>query len=127
MDYRLTSNSVGGIYVEDLYNYSVKKSKENVIVRFFSWCKTQERNRYLWLSLTFFGQIGLTLPSTAFFIVFLGGNSMFLWALICAVNLPLLVLNLAALSTKIMLPFLFFGWLMQLVIIVYCIGFTVLH
>ena len=43
MDYRLTKNGIGGIYVEDLYNYSIKKSKENVIVRFFSWCKTHRK------------------------------------------------------------------------------------
>jgi len=126
MEYRLTNSNIGSIRAEDLYNYHVK-SRENIFSKFLAWCDAQQSNRFLWLALTFFAQIGLTLPVTAYCIVFLGGNNLLLWSIIGAVNVPVLVLNLAALPTKTTLPFMFFGWLTQLTIIMYCIGYAIIH
>jgi hypothetical protein len=120
MEYRLNKSNVGNIRAEELYNYHVKNA-ENIFTRFLSWCGAQESNRFLWLALSFFAQIGLTLPLTAYSIVFFGGNNLLLWIIIGAVNVPVLVLNLAALPTKTTLPFLFFGWLTQAIVIAYCI------
>ena len=44
-----------------------------------------------------------------------------------AVNIPVLVSNLAALTNKTTLPFLFFGWFTQAIIIIYCIGYALIH
>ena len=125
MEYRL-SDSIGGIHAEDLYNYHVK-GHENIFSKFLAWCDAQQSNSFLWLALTFFAQIGLTLPVTAYCIVFFGGNNLLLWIIIGAVNVPVLVLNLAALPTKTTLPFIFFGWLTQLTIIMYCMGYAIIH
>ena len=123
MEYKLTNSNIGGIRAEDLYNYHVKP-EANIISKFLSWCKAQESNHFLWLALSFFAQIGLTLPITAVFIVFFGGNNLLLWIIMAAVNIPVLVLNLAALPTKTTLPFLFFGWFTQAFIIAYCVIFA---
>ena len=126
MEYRLTNSSIGNIRAEELYNYRIQH-EENFFAKFLAWCDTQKSNHFLWLALSFFAQIGLTLPITAVFIVFFGGNNMLLWIIMAAINVPVLVLNLAALPTKTTLPFIFFGWLTQAVIIMYCIGFALMH
>src|SRR2546423_153870 len=108
MEYRLANRNIGSLQAEDLYNYRLEH-KENILTRFFAWCEAQESDRLLWLAITCFAQIGMTLPVTAVFIVFFGGNNLLLWTIIGAVNVPALVLNLAALPTKISLPFIFFS------------------
>jgi len=118
MEYTLSNHNVQNLSRATAYSHK----KENYLTRFLTWCKAQETDKFLWLALTFFAQIGLALPVTAFSIVFLGGNNYLLWIIICAVNVPTLVLNLAALPTKITLPFLFFAWVTELVIILYCAG-----
>jgi hypothetical protein len=125
MEYRL-SNSIGGIRAEDLYNYHVKP-QTNIFKKFLTWCEAQQDNRFLWLAVTCFAQIGMTLPATAYFILFVGGNNLLLWIIMSAVNVPVLVLNLAALPTKTTLPVIFFGWLTQAIIIMYCVGFAIIN
>ena len=126
MEYRLSKREFGNITAEDLYNYSIKPHG-NVFAQFISWCESQESNRFFWLVVSFFVQVGLTLPLTAIFIVFLAGNNLLLWMIIISVNIPVLILNLAAMPTKTTLPFVFFGWLTQIAVILYCIAFALLH
>ena len=126
MEYRLNNHNIGGIQAEDLFNYHVTHHT-NVISKFLNWCAAQERNSFLWLALAFFAQIGLTLPLTAYSIVFFGGNNLVLWIIIAVVNIPVLVSNLAALSTKTTLPFMFFGWLTQVGVILYCIVYALIN
>jgi hypothetical protein len=57
-------------------------------------------------------------PLTALAILFAGGNNEVLWIIACAVNVPVLALNLAALPTKVTLPVLFFALLTDVCIIV---------
>jgi hypothetical protein len=125
MEYRLT-NHIGSIHAEELYNFSTK-TRSTIFTRFAAWCEAQEANYFFWLAFSFFAQIGLTLPLTALFIIFFGGNNFVLWTIVAAINVPVLVLNLAAFPTKIKLPFLFFGWFTQAVIIIYCIGFAIIY
>jgi len=101
--------------------------QQSLLTRFLNWCASQEKNRFLWLGVTFFVQTGLALPVAAYFILFFGNNNLLLWTIICAVNLPTLVLNLAALPPKITLPFLFFAWLTEAAVILYCASFALLH
>jgi hypothetical protein len=84
---------------------------------FISWCKSQEENRFLWLSVGVAGQGCLLAPMTLLVVVFTG-NSMFLWALVIAAMSMTLITNLAAMPTKITLPVLFLGVLIDLVVIV---------
>jgi hypothetical protein len=127
MEYRLTNSQFGNLQAEDLYNFHVVARKETIISKFLKWCEAQETNRFLWMVLAFFAQIGATVPMTAMAILFLGGNNLVLWIIMLAVNVPVLVLNLAAMPTKTTLPFLFFSWLAQAGIILYCLGFAALN
>jgi hypothetical protein len=120
MEYRLSKTNIGNLSAKGFYNYS-EKTHSNIFKRFLNWCDMQESNRFLWLGITFFAQIGLALPVAAFSIIFFGNNSQFLWITLLAVNLPTLVLNLAAFKTRITLPFLFFAWLTEALMILFCI------
>ncbi|MEO8710729.1 MAG: hypothetical protein ABI405_01335 [Parafilimonas sp.] len=126
MEYTLTNANTGNIAVEDLYNFSIT-TPANVFTKFLSWCEAQNSDRFLWLGISLFAQIGLTLPVTIYAILFFGGNSLLLWISATAVNIPVLVLNLAALPTRTTLPFVFFGWLTQFAIIIYCIVAALIH
>jgi len=127
MEYRLSNSRLQDLQAEDLYNYHVSNRSQTLISKFFSWCQAQESDRFMWLAITLFTQIGLTLPLTAVFITFLGGNNFVWWVILAAVNIPVLVLNLAAFPTKITLPFVFFGWLTQALIIVSCTIFALIN
>ncbi|HYK44009.1 MAG TPA: hypothetical protein VEV83_02510 [Parafilimonas sp.] len=74
-----------------------------ILKKFFSWCATQDDNKFMWLAISFFGLIGMVLPITAMAILFAGGNSLALWIIACAFNVPVLILNLAAQPSKIVL------------------------
>lgn len=125
MEYKLANGNIENINAEDLYNYGVK-SNENILTRFLSWCTAQEDNKFLWLGITFFGQIGVTLPITVYCINFFGGNNMLLWIIACMTAVPALILNLGAAPTKITLPVLFFSWFTQLMVILYCISLALM-
>ena len=120
MAYSLSKNHVHSIKTS--IQFPQIKTHTNVISRFFEWCEKQESNRFLWLGLTFFAQIGLTVPLTAYSILFFGGNNFLLCIILCAVNVPVLVLNLAALPAKTTLPVLFFAWLAQAILILFCVS-----
>ena len=120
MEYGLTNSNVDSIRAEDLYNYS-EKAGANVFTRFFNWCSQQEDNRFLWLGITLFGQIGAVLPITVWTILYLGNNSLLLWIIALIVNVPSLILNLGAVHTKYTLPVFFFALLTEAVIILYCV------
>jgi hypothetical protein len=124
MQYSLSNHHVHGIKTP--FQYREAKAHTNIFSRLFEWCEKQESNRFLWLGLTFFAQIGLTVPLTAYSIIFFGGNTFLLWIILCTVNVPVLVLNLAAMPTKTTLPLLFFAWLTQAALILFCVvGFLI--
>lgn len=81
----------------------------------------------MWLAFTYILQIGLALPCTLMAIVFLGGNNFNLWLIACVVNVPSLALGLAAQSTKVTLPVLFFAWLVDAGIILFAAATYLLH
>jgi hypothetical protein len=127
MEYTLTNNSnVGDISAEQLYNYS-EKTNPRLLRGFFEWCVQQEDSRFLWLAVTFFVQIGAVLPLTIFTILFLGNNSLLLWIISLAVNVPSLILNLGVAHTKFTLPVFFFSLLTETVIIAYCLVSFLMH
>ena len=106
---------------------TTKKAQVNVFSRFINWCEGQESSRMLWLVITFLLQIGMALPCTLAAILFLGNNSFSLWILACVINVPVLAINLAAQSTKITIPSLFFAWTADLMIILYCASLFFFH
>ncbi len=125
MEYTLTNSNIGGIHAEDLYNYS-EKTSPGLFTKFFAWCEQQESNRFFWLGITIFAQIGSILPITILTILYLGNNSVFLWIAALSVNVPSLILGLAAAKTKITLPVFFFSLFAQLLIVMYCVAISLM-
>jgi hypothetical protein len=126
MEYRLTNSNVDSIRAEDLYNYS-EKANSNLFRRFFTWCSQQEDNRFLWLGIALFGQIGAVLPITVWAILYLGNNSLLLWIIALVVNVPSLIFNLGAAHTKYTLPVFFFALLTETIVIAYCLLAFLIH
>jgi tetrahydromethanopterin S-methyltransferase subunit F len=89
------------------------------LTRFMNWCAGQEENRFIWLAIGFLGTIGMVLPLTVSALLAGGVNNFALLMLTCVVNVPVLALNLAAQSTKVTLPVLFFAWLVDAAVIIY--------
>ena len=123
MNYTISNHQAPSVKIPSV---AYRRSEKGLFSKFMSWCEAQESSRFLWLGLTFFLQIGMAVPLAAFSIIFFGGNNFLLWIILLAVNVPTLVLNLAALPTKTTLPFLFFAWLTEITIILYCLGVTLL-
>lgn len=90
---------------------------KSIVSRFISWCERQDERRFMWMAISFLGSIGMVLPLTLLSIIFFGNNNLALWIIVCAVNVPVLVLNLAAQPSKITLPALFLAWLINLSVI----------
>lgn len=114
-------------YVAATQSTAAVRNKVNIVSRFMNWCKNQESSRMLWLVLTFLGQIGLAVPCTLAAILFWSDNSFPLWVFACAINVPVLAINLAAQPTKITIPALFFAWTVDAIIILYCAALFFLH
>ena len=99
----------------------------NVFTRFYQWTLTQEEKRFMWLAFAFILQIGLALPVTLLSVVTYGGNNFNLWLTVCIANVPSLVLCLAAQPVKVILPVLFFAWLVDAGIIIYTVAAYIIH
>lgn len=113
--------STGNIQV----NHGVHLSRHSIAIvvkRFFVWCDTQETDRFKWLAMAFVAGIGTILPLTLFAIVFFGNNNFNLWVVACAVNVPILIVSLAVQPMKLTLPAIFFAWLVDAIMVTYCIG-----
>jgi hypothetical protein len=101
-------------------SYSRSIDHRSVWTHFISWCKGQEKNRFMWLAAGLTGH-GCFITPLTLFVVMLSGNSMFLWALVIAAMTMTLVTNLAALPTKITVPVFFLSVLIDLGVILSCI------
>lgn len=96
--------------------YTRPAKQTSLATRFIKWCKNQEKNRFGWLAVSIAGHGCFLTPLTVLAIVFTW-NSMFLWALAIAAMTMTLVLNLAAMPTKITIPVLLLSILIDLGII----------
>ncbi|GEM_PF-3573040 len=126
MQYSITSNHTSGISVSTSH---VRKSERsfNLLTKFFDWCTAQEHNRFLWMAVSYFALIGLALPATAYAIIFFGSNNFVFWIIALVMNVPVLVLNLAALPTKITVSALIFAWAADAILILYCVALFALQ
>ena len=116
MEQTISSNTVQNVFAPQTYPVGITK-KPNVLKRFFRWCNEQEKYRFLWLGISLFGHIGMVLPLTLLSILFVAGNNFNLWIIACAVNVPVLALNLAAQPPRVTLPVMFMSLLANIVII----------
>jgi hypothetical protein len=103
------------------YAHSIDTDKASVWTKFIDWCKSQEKYRLGWLAaaLTLHGCV---LTILTMFAVILAGNNFIFWPFIIGAMGVTLVVNLAAMPTKITIPVFFFSVLVDLVIIISCIA-----
>jgi len=99
-------------------DYSIER-KKGIVNRFLSWCEKQEENRLAWLAGTLTGHGCILTPLTVLFVVLAGNNPVF-WPLVIGAMGMCLVVNLAALPTKITIPVFFLSVLVDLVVIANC-------
>jgi len=96
------------------------QKQEGLFTKFFTWADAQEKNRFLWLTISILGHIGAVLPITVY-VILNTGNNFALLATACIINVPVLALNLAAQPPKVTLPFLFIAWLADIILIATCV------
>jgi len=96
-------------------------TKVSVWKKFIDWCISQEKYRLGWLAaaLTLHGCV---LTIFTMFAVVLAGNHFMFWPFIIGGMGITLIVNLAAMPTKITIPVFFFSVLVDLMIIMSCIA-----
>ena len=103
------------------YDHSFESLKTGFSLwrKFINWCESQEKYRFGWLaaSLTLHGCV---LTIMTMFAVILSGNHFIFWPFIIGAMGITLVVNLAALPTKITIPVFFASILIDLTIIASC-------
>lgn len=104
--------------IQQTYNpaYIGSDTKQSLLTRFISWCKTQEKYRLGWLAAIIAVHGCILTPITCFAIA-LSGNNMIFWSMASIAMGMCLVTNLAALPTKITIPVFFLSIIIDFVII----------
>jgi hypothetical protein len=102
------------------------EEKPSLVQRFFAWCKNQDENRLTWLAVILTGHGCIITPLTVMFIMLTGNNPVF-WPIAIGAMGMCLVVNLAALPTKITIPIFFLSLAIDLAIVITAIsgGFTI--
>jgi hypothetical protein len=85
--------------------------------KFINWADKQEENRFGWTAFAIAGH-GCVFTIITVAVVLLSGNNFIFWPFAIAAMSICLIVNLAALPTKITIPVLFFSLLLDLAIIV---------
>ena len=106
--------------VKQLYAHHTHDTKVSVWKKFIDWCISQEKYRIGWLAVALTLH-GCVLTIFTMFAVILAGNHFIFWPFIIGGMGITLVVNLAALPTKITIPVFFLSVLVDLVIIISCI------
>ncbi|HEV8269950.1 MAG TPA: hypothetical protein VGQ04_01520 [Chitinophagaceae bacterium] len=106
--------------VKHLYAHHLHDTKVSAWKKFINWCDSQEEYRLGWLgaAITLHGCV---LTIFTMFAVILAGNHFIFWPFIIGGMGITLVVNLAAMPTKITIPVFFFSVFVDLVIIISCI------
>lgn len=96
--------------------------KPSVISRFLTWCEEQQENRLLWLSVALGGHGCVLTPLTILLIVALTGMNLALFMTALFAMAAALIVNLAAMPTKVTIPVLFASVVVDLAVIATAIG-----
>ena len=84
-------------------SYTERISKPSIFTSFINWCNGQQHNRLLWLGIALLGHGSILTPLTVM-AALLAGTNLVLFTLGTAAMAMVLVVNLAALPTKITIP-----------------------
>lgn len=106
--------------------YTENVPSASLLKKFFTWCKGQDENRFMWIGIALAGHGCILTPLTVM-AVLLAGTNMFLFVLAIVAMGTSLVTNLAAMPTKITIPVLALSILIDIAIIISCvaIGFDI--
>jgi hypothetical protein len=96
------------------HNASIKFS---LLAKFFRWCGNQESNRFGWLALSLAAHGCIITPLAVALVVFTGNNFALWMAAMAAMGITLIV-NLAAMPTKITIPTFVFSLIIDVVIVI---------
>ena len=126
MQTAISPASLTGFVNEEKYT-TTKATTSSRYQRFSTWCTNQEEHRILWLALTFLGLIGVAVPCTLISILTMANNNFTLWMIVCAVNVPVMAISLAAQPTKITIPALLAAYAIDFTIVLYCAAWYLMH
>ena len=104
------------------HSYVYPREETSVLKRFAAWTEGQQENRLLWLALALGGHGCVLTPLTILLIVALTGMNLALFMAALAAMAMALVVNLAALPTKITIPVLFVSVLIDAAVIAAAVG-----
>lgn len=107
--------------VKHLYTPSMSTTRISAWRKFIDWCNSQEKYRFGWLAAAL-SIHGCVLTIFTMFAVVLAGNHFIFWPFIIGCMGITLIVNLAAMPTKITIPVFFFSVLVDLAIIISCIA-----
>ena len=102
-------------------NYTARTSTPSFYASFINWCENQQHNRLLWIGLALAGH-GCIFAPLSVLLVAMAGNSLILFMAVMASMGMALVVNLAAMPTKITIPVFLVSVLVDLGIIASCIA-----
>ena len=95
--------------------------KKNIVQKFLAWCESQNENRIAWLAIALAGHGCVITPITMFFIMMAGNNFVY-WPLAMGAMTMCVIVNLAAMPTKITIPLFVLSLVIDLVIIANCVA-----
>lgn len=106
-------------------SYTQKEAKKSLWTRFITWADHQEEYRLGWSAAAVTAH-GCILTIITVLAILLAGNPFIMWPFAIGAMAACLIVNLAAMPTKITIPVFFFSVLVDLVIIGACIviGFS---
>jgi len=110
-----------GTIARKFHSHSFDTTHVSIWRKFISWCDGQEKNRFGWLAAAITLH-GCVLTILTMFAVILAGNHFIFWPFVIGGMGITLVVNLAALPTKITIPVFFISVLVDLLIIISCIA-----
>ncbi len=105
---------------------NVNNTQTGLWTKFIRWANGQESNRMLWLAIALVGH-GCVLTIITMFAIMFAGNNFIFWPFAIGAMSMCLIVNLAAMPTKITIPVFFLSVLIDLAIIAICIanGFNI--
>ncbi|MBO9204226.1 MULTISPECIES: hypothetical protein [Niastella] len=99
--------------------HTERRSNTLTFSNFIKWCSNQQENRFSWLAIAIAGHGCVLTPLTVMAVVN-SGNNLILFMIAILAMAMVLITNLAALPTKITIPFLFSSILIDLGILLAC-------
>ena len=104
------------LYLPVSNEYKISPVAGNIFIRFIQWCQSKEYNRLAWTGIILTSQGCVITPVTLFFVIVSGMNPVLL-SLACFSIMINLVVNLAAMPTRITIPVYVLSLLVSAVVI----------